>query len=430
MLSQNGSYGFKMDIQYLKSVFKYAVSVLLSVIIIAYILYHMSGGFQQDIETTAAILTTKEETFTINATLMREETVLYSPVNGDVNYLYSDGERLAIHTAVAEIYSAGGSEEVKQQIIALDKKIRILESSNMSDTEKRTDTASTDKLIWKNLYSFAETAREGDVASASALFDDILIQLNRRRIITGSTVSYHSEIEKLKAEKARLSAQLSEAETTVVTDSAGFFYSAVDGYENIFSSRNISTLSYRNFLAMRDRAPEDFSGTGEGYPIGKLVTDYIWYTACEVSAGQLHNFDTGKYYDIKFPGSSATTINMYLYRILSEVGSDTAVLIFRSDILPNGFSYLRNQTVQIVQNSYTGYRVPVSSVRIENGVKGVYILRGSKVEFRKIEPLFEYDGYFIVKERDESAEDKADWLAQNDFVIVKGKDLYDGKIVN
>lgn len=140
MLSQNGSYGFKMDIQYLKSVFKYAVSVLLSVIIIAYILYHMSGGFQQDIETTAAILTTKEETFTINATLMREETVLYSPVNGDVNYLYSDGERLAIHTAVAEIYSAGGSEEVKQQIIALDKKIRILESSNMSDTEKRTDT--------------------------------------------------------------------------------------------------------------------------------------------------------------------------------------------------------------------------------------------------------------------------------------------------
>ena len=52
------------------------------------------------------------------------------------------------------------------------------------------------------------------------------------------------------------------------------------------------------------------------------------------------------------------------------------------------------------------------------------------MEFRKIEPLFEYDGYFIVKERDESAEDKADWLAQNDFVIVKGKDLYDGKIVN
>ena len=121
---------------------------------------------------------------------------------------------------------------------------------------------------------------------------------------------------------------------------------------------------------------------------------------------------------------------MYLYRILSDVGSDTSVLIFRTDILPEGFSYLRNQTVQVVKSSFTGYRVPVSAVRIVDGVKGVYILRGSKVLFRKIEPLFEYDGYLIVKERDESAADRASWLAKNDFVIVKGKDLYDGKIVN
>ncbi|CDC74122.1 unknown [Candidatus Colimorpha enterica] len=40
---------------------------------------------------------------------------------------------------------------------------------------------------------------------------------------------------------------------------------------------------------------------------------------------------------------------MYLYRILSDVGSDTSVLIFRTDILPEGFSYLRNQTVQVVK---------------------------------------------------------------------------------
>lgn len=419
-----------MDIQYLKNVLKYGISVLLSIILIAYILYHMSGGFQEEIETVSAALTTKEETLTIRTTIMKEEKLLFSPVKGDINYLYNDGEKLPINTAVAEIYSATGSEELRKKIIDIDKKIRILESSNMSGTDKRTDTASTDKLIWQNIYDLIDAAQNGKVSNANTISDNLLIQLNRRRIITGSKGNYNKEIEALKSEKDRLSSQLAQAEQTVILDSAGYFYSAVDGYENIFSSENISSITYNSFISNTKKQAESYSNTTNGYPIGKLVTDYLWYSACEVSASDLHNFETGKYYEIKFPHNEGTAINMYLYRILTEVGADTAILIFRTDVLLTDFSYLRNQTVQIVTKSYTGYRIPISTVRIVNGVEGVYILRGSKIEFRKIKILFEYDGYFIVQERDESAEDKSDWLAKNDFVIVKGKGLYDGKIVN
>ncbi len=416
-----------MDIQYLKHIGKYVISVLLSVILIAYILYHMSGGFRKDIETVPASLVEQEELLTVGAVLMRNETVLYSPLEGDVNYLYEDGDRLPIRTTVAEIYP--GSSDIIQRIISLDKQIRLLESSNMSDTEKRTDTASTDKLIWKNLYDFFREAGEGEAAAAASLSDQILIQLNRRKIIVGSVTGYNEEIKRLRDEKDRLTSQLTGAVASVSTESAGYFYSAADGYENIFSSRGIDTLTYREFLTMKQTPAEDFSGTGKGFPIGKLVTDYIWYTACEVPTDELHNFDTGSFYDVKFPYNDGVSIRMNLSRILSEIGSDTAVLIFRADVLPSGFSYLRNQTVQIVKSSFSGYRVPVSAVHIEDGTEGVYILRGSRVEFRKIETLFEYDGYFIVRERDESAEDRVDWLAQNDFIIVKGKDLYDGKII-
>ncbi len=419
-----------MDTQYLKSVLKYGASILLSVILISYILYHMSGGFQEEIKTVSAELTTKEETLTLRTTIMREEKILFSPIKGDINYLYNDGVKLPINATVAEIYSDSGSDELRKKIIDIDKKIRILESSNMSDTDKRTDTASTDKLIWQNIYDLIDAAKSGKVSASNTISDNLLIQLNKRRIITGSVGNYNKEIENLKSEKERLSSQLSQAEKTVTLDSAGYFYSTVDGYENIFSSENISSITYNGFISNAKKQAESYLNTHSGYPIGKLVTDYLWYSACEVSASELHNFETGKYYDIKFPHNEGTTINMCLYRILTDVGADTAILIFRTDILPENFSYLRNQTIQIVNNSYTGYRVPISSVRIVNGVEGVYILRGSKVEFRKIEILFEYDGYFIVKERDESAEDKNEWLAKNDFVIVKGKGLYDGKIVN
>jgi hypothetical protein len=120
---------------------------------------------------------------------------------------------------------------------------------------------------------------------------------------------------------------------------------------------------------------------------------------------------------------------MYLYRILSDVDSETAVLIFRTGVLPEDFQYLRNQTVQVVKNSYTGYRIPASAVHVVNGNEGVYVLRGSQVKFCRINPLYEYDGYILVAERNESASDRGDWLAKNDFVITKGKGLYDGKII-
>jgi len=419
-----------MDIQYLKSVVKYALSAVLSLVLIAYILYHMSGGFKSDLETMPAVLTTKESTLTVGVTVMRDETILYSSVNGDVSYYFSDGDKVAVNAPLAEIYpDAAGSEETRRKIIELDRKIRILEASNMSDAEKRTDTASTDKLIRKNLYALLEQMDNGSVSSAASLAEDFLIQLNRRRIITRTETNYNDRIAALEAEKKALSPYAGQTAHTVASPGVGYFYSAVDGYENIFSSADIEGLSYREFLDRLSRSPETFGSTTMGYPVGKLVTDYVWYAACVIDADELHNFETDKNYDVKFPYNDGVTLNMLLYRILSDVDSETAVLIFRTGVLPNEFRYLRSQTVQVVQKAYSGYRIPASSVHIVGGRAGVYVLRGSRVEFRRIEPIYEYDGYLLVKERDETASDRGDWLGKNEFVITKGTELYDGKIV-
>lgn len=419
-----------MDLQYLKSVMKYVLSAVLSIILIAYILYHMSGGFQPEIETMPATLVTQESTINVSVTIMRNETVLFSPVNGDTSYLHRDGEKVAIHTTVAEVYPAAtGSEDVRRRIIELDRKIRILEQSNMSDAEKRTDTTSTDNLIRKHFYDILEQMDGCDVSGADGIADSLLIQMNRRRIITRVVANYNDRIHTLKSELDILNDTGFTAESTVTSPMGGFFYSVVDGYENIFSSANIEDLDYLDYLRLVDRSAESFNNPTQGYPVGKLVTDYTWYAACVVDADLLHNFETGKNHNVTFPYNDGITLSMYLYRILADVDSDTAVLIFRTNILPENFNYLRHQSVQVVQKAYTGYRIPASAVRIVNGKAGVYILRGSQVAFRRIEPLYEYDGYIIVKERDESSPNRGEWLAKNDFVITKGKELYDGKIV-
>lgn len=402
------------------------LSAVLCLILIAYIIYHLAGGFKAEIGTTPASLVTVESTYTTGVTLLRKEKVLYSPVNGDVSYLFADGEKVAIKSSVAEVYPQSGSSEIRQRIMEIDLAIRLLERSNMSDAEKRTDTASTDALIRKNIYKLLDSADKGNISGAQIISDDLLIQLNRRRIITKNVLNYNKKIEELKAEKKLLSASMPQSESTVKASSGGYFYSTLDGYENVLSSENISSISYREYLDLASRPAEDLSVSENGYPVGKIVTDYLWYVACEVNISELHNYETGKNYSIKFPYNNDVAITMKLYRILSEAGSDTAVLIFETGTLPLNFNYLRHQTVQIVREYYTGCRIPISALRVVNGQAGVYVLRGSKIVFKKVEPLYEYDGYIISA--DKSADD-ASYIAKNDFIVTKGKDLYEGKII-
>ncbi len=415
-----------MDVKYLKNVVKYMLSAVLCLILIAYIIYHLAGGFKTEIGTTPASLVTVESTYTTGVTLLRKETVLYSPVNGDISYLFADGEKVAIKSTVAEVYPQNGSSEIRQRIMEVDLAIRLLERSNMSDAEKRTDTASTDVLIRNNLYKILDSIDRGNISGAHTVSDELLVQLNRRRIITKSVLNYNKKIEQLKAEKKQLSASLPESESTVKASGGGYFYSTLDGYENVLSSENIATMSYREYLDLASRPAEDLSVSEKGYPVGKIVTDYLWYVACEIDVSELHNYETGKNYSIRFPYNNNTAITMKLYRILSEAGSDTAVLVFETGTLSANFNYLRHQTVQIVREYYTGCRVPISALRVVNGEAGVYVLQGSKVVFKRVDPLYEYDGYIISA--DKSGSDSS-YLAKNDFIVTKGKDLYDGKII-
>ena len=116
--------------------------------------------------------------------------------------------------------------------------------------------------------------------------------------------------------------------------------------------------------------------------------------------------------------------------MIAENDSEDVVLIFSSDTIPDNFEFLRRQTVEIVQNSYSGYRISADAVRMVDGTLGVYVQKGYSVCFRRIEPLAELDGYYIVDASPSSGENEYEPLALYDLVIVKGKRLYNGKVID
>ncbi len=421
-----------MDTQFLKNVAVYIVSAVISLLLIAYIIYHLIGGGSPDIATIAAESVTGRELIPLDGYIMRNELVLSASSQGDVNYLYADGIKVRKGAPVASVYADGG-KNVRSQIIELDRKLELLQSSSLGANITVSDTKIIDAQI-ASLYSVIhERIRVGDLEYTLRKKDELLVLLNKRRIIVQNVENYDDKITALNSQRGGLTSQLTNITETVKAPSPGYFYSGLDGYESVFSSSKLDKMTLADFDAMITAAPN-----AGGYGIGKLVSDYNWYIACPVKTEQLRYFSAGTKYSVIFPYSSDTELTMTLNKIIEQTDEDHAVLVFGTGIMPENFNYLRKQTIEIIRDSYTGYRVPVESVRIVDGRQGVYTLNGNFVRFKLIEPLFESEGYFYVKEYEHINEDKraaafenngAGYLALNDLVITKGKGLYDGRVV-
>ena len=79
----------------------------------------------------------------------------------------------------------------------------------------------------------------------------------------------------------------------------------------------------------------------------------------------------------------------------------------------------------IVLETYTGLQVNSKAVRFVDGEKGVYVLSGSVVHFVPVNIIYSTDSYCICE-----TETTGVRLKLYDEVIIKGKNLYDGKVIS
>lgn len=435
----------RLDREFLKNAAIYLITAALSVTLIVLIILAAVGTFDNSVETMTAVVSDERATVSFDAYIMRSEAPVCAQVSGGVNYAVSDGDIIAVGDKIADIF-VGGSASQREQTIRLEKKIQLLESSNVSAAQRSGDTSSLDSEI-DSLYSdIYYNIQNGNIGYAIRRRDSLLIDMNKREIILRKRFDYSSEIKQLELMKNQtVAARVTEGipgyedidaaasgANVVNSPYAGYFYAELDGYENIFSADKVSTLTLNEFDRMTASDPEDMTYiAGSGYTVGKIMTRYVWYIACRTDRAMLMNFRDGYRYTAIFPYSNDAEVPVRLYRIVAETDSDNVILIFSGGELPEDFNFLRRQTVSIVKTSYTGYRVPVSAVRIVGGVQGVYILDGDIVRFRKIDALAQVNGYVVCAEQNPQADpDYAQKLGLYDQVITKGKNLYDGKIIN
>ena len=401
---------------------------LLIVGLIGFALYSCLDLNPLRLETTPVVRSTEYEITALTGYIFRDEEVIYSQNTGAAVYSVKNGERLALGSELAKVYTTGNTADYLERRLVLEEKIALLERSTTLGRQNAASVDETRRLLSKSYNSIMNSLARGDLSAGAGFSEDFIVALNAYDLIRGEGEAVTARLAALKAELSMLGSRYGANYESLTNQRTGYFFYGVDGYEKIFSFDKIATLDASSLASMAAASP-DFSATA-GQAVGKMVYDYLWYLAVPADAYLCEKLSPAYGCNITFSGG--LELWMTLERVSYVKGEERGLLIFSSGQMPEGFNYARVQQIELLVSEISGYRVPVSAIREQKGIKGVYILSSSTLLFRRVNIIYEGDGYVVVAERDTSAENYKEYLDLNDEIIISISDgeFYDGRLLN
>ena len=411
-----------MDKKYLFRIAGYIALALAAVILIVDIAYQLAGSMVNSVETLPVSLVEEDLSVTADCYIVRDEVPIEHTADGLLTYKVADGTRVTAGDKVAEVYSgdAGQSKKLEQLNDVMNRQQLLEEALAKKGSYS---SGAVDREITRLKSEIDALTAQGKTAGLAALTDSLQVMLYIRELKVGNDLS--SVQKALEQEFLQLQEDVGGALSSVKSDRSGYFFSSCDGYESFLGIDSLTTASAEDLRVLLNRETEPLETNATA---GKIVTDYTWCAVTEIPAVSARQLSQGSTYTVSFAESGNARVQMRLDRMIVEYGSETAILILSCVEMPENFSYTRYQSISIVWGSNGGYRIPVSALRNMNGITGVYVLRGSVVEFREVAPVLLSDGAVLV---DSSANQSGEFpmLSYYDTVIVRGKELYVGKIV-
>ncbi len=412
----------------LKTVFTRILVSFAVLFLVLYCYIQMKTIFDSAILTEAANVYDAQIKTVSECYVFRNETVITSDTVGVYNYLVGEGDKLSKNQSIADVYSSEHDLEVHDKVNELNERIEVLNNSSIKKRYLKTNISKLDSEIGEYISLFHTCESNGDYSFAVQNRNEFLTLLNKRSLVVSAEDGYDDLIAELKNEKQRLTDSLSVPSSTVKSPASGHFYSSVDGYEEIFNSTVIDTMTVDSFYDLI----ENSTSTETTNTVGKIVTDFEWYTLCPVSKDESVFYTSGNYYNLSYPYSGGVEINSILLSKISQSDRDEVILIFKTNIIPEGFNFIRRQSVQIIREEHTGLKISKESLRIVDGYEGVYILLENVIRFKRCDIICENEDYYIVSTKDpiDNTDDVPyGYLQMYDVVIVSGKELFDGKMV-
>ncbi len=386
-------------------IFILSVFILLTVFSQAYFM------LKEEYVTVAALPCSSSYSMVFDGVYVRDEEVINgSATTGVISYVIDDGGKIGVNTVIAEVYSSNSNAEATRRIEELEHELSVLQSIQNLGTIEAAQPAEVTSKINDNYQGIMRCMETGDMEGLKEEREQLFINLCTMQIITGEISSFDERISQIQSEINSLNASMQAPLSTITSDKSGFFVSKTDGFENILNISMIDELTVEDIQQIVAAGETETIGT-----IGKVINGLSWKMVAVIDNSE-KIFQVGDYVDLNLM-LSQSQITAKIEDIRSTGDFRQSILVLSCDIVNSDVVSRRIEDVEMTKTDvFEGIKVPRETIRFsDDGEKGVYVLIGDQVKFKKISIIYEQDDYIISEIKNDSQ-----YLALYDDIVLEG----------
>ena len=406
-----------------------AIAAALVLLVAAAGIYEVYSLHQNPIRTLTAQEETASDSVRAEAFVLRDEQTFDVSLSGYTVPFVQDGERVESNAKIAARFSDAGSAQRFSQLREMrEEYARYLALS----AGREYSSMKVETLMQKaadGMCAFLQQTDGGNVLASKDSETDYLDRETALEIAVSGSIDLTDKLSELSQNIQAQEATVGNYETvTTGVEAAGFFFSGTDGFEDTLSFADAKELT----AAQIEKALHAKASSTSGC---KIVKSHAWYITALVdaqTADKLSAAQGKRMLRIHFPQAGVQDVQTSVYSIKKQSDGKCAV-VFRCIETNESLLRLRKVEIDIVLGEKTGFRIPVQAVRVleEDGktVRGVYVLRGNIVTFRRLNVVYSGEEYLLSAPKARESTEKYAYVSLYDEIITGGKNLYNGALV-
>ena len=415
--------------------------------ILIYGSYHVFAVLFPSVKTEVAHIARVYDSIDADGYIIRDERVIPDDLSGFISFCLSDADKIEKDGVISRVYSSESQEILHKKAEEIEKEIARLENLKNFGFALSSNPASIDQQSYLEFNSLIKNVNNCEFNALPKHRDNIFYLLNERQIASGQDLSLDEKISGLKSELNKLSLQEnSSAIKKILAQHSGYFMGTVDGFENAFNYDSVKNITAEQVKALLNESSARAQSRTQN--AAKLVVNSNWFVVCALKRTDALQLSLDQYVELVMPLASAEKIRAKVVAINQSGENSESAVVFQCDYIDKNTLSIRNEHIKINISEYRGLSVSKSAVHektlsrtitdeatgqekvVQKAVKGVYVRRGKQLAFREIDIIFSGDDFVICSlDADKSKLFSENTIKEYDEVVVKGRDLYDGKFV-
>lgn len=392
------------------------LAALVSVLMITTIVTQAYYFLHDKHETEEAVLATVNEDIVFDSIVIRDETVMTYNGGGVLDYKYADGSKVSVNSTVAEVFNNENDIAVRDRIQSIDEQIAQLEKAQDPGTAAYADPEALLAGIDNDYTEMLGCLYDKDFDGLAKAKESLNFSNGLYGVITGTVTDYSKAIGELKAKKSTLQNGAGGPIGTIKAEKTGYFVSYADGYEDVLTMGMADKLTEQDILnVVQGKAKPPANA------VGKMFDSY----SCKIAG--IVKSDPRIVEDSEVSLMLNSSKNVYLCKVdrVTELGDDRMLVVLGCDRLDEALVESRTLSAKLVFDKYQGIKVPRSALRFRNGEKGVYVLLGKDISFKKVNVIYEGSDYILS----ENTSDEEYLLLYDQILleVVSNKDVSDSR---